>query len=327
MNSLKIFFSCMLLALFLLVGCDLSPYLKASGNYAKALDDSISALRSMKDYNSQMCQQRVQLDYLFHRIEDKKSGKAPTYWADYSKKFKYPVIQTDGTEVDQNWDTHCKQIQISDDIVNKALSGLSAYANALNTIATKDYSGANIKSLATDAINLTGKLNIPSKVTDIAKALSDPLAQLSGVLLMKYAEGKVEKIVEEADPSVTNILDVIGIYIDALTEEEFAVENEMKDTINAADSGLSGDAMENLKFNELVSRWTSNLQTKRDAMQSISGALKKLRDAEKALVTAGNKPDPNTAEELKTVLANAAIVIGDIQALNNAIQGKGGTSK
>jgi len=328
MSISKISFFCTLLILFLLAGCnDLSPYLKASGDYAKALDGSVSTLRSMKDYNSQMCQQRMQYDYLFHRIIDKKSGTTNAYWADYSKKFMYEVTLSNGKKVKQNWDTHCKQVQISDDIVNKALSGLSAYASALNTIAARDYSGANIKPLADDTITLASKLNAPSKITDIATALTMPLQQLAGALMMNYAEGQVEKIVKEADPSVTKILDLIGEYIDALTEEELDLEDQMKNTINAADSRLTGDSMEKLQFNELAFRWTYDLQAKKDAIQTLSGALKKLQDAEKALVTAGSKQDPNTEEELKTVLANAAIVINDIQAVSNAIQSKGGTSK
>jgi hypothetical protein len=326
MGILKISFFCTLLILFLLAGCNLSPYLKASGDYAKAMDGSVSTLRSMKDYNSQMCQQRMQYDYLFHRIEDKKQGTT-AYWADYSKNFEYDVTQPDGKVVKQNWDTHCQQVQISDDIVNKALSGLSAYANALNTIATRDYSGANIKSLADDTISLASQLNAPSKSTDIAKSLTAPLQQLAGALMMSYTEGQVKIIVKEADPSVTEILDLIGKYIDALTEEEIAVEHQMKKTIDAADSRLTGDSMEKLQFNELAFRWTNDLQVKKNAIQTMSSALKKLQDAEKALVTAGSKQDPNTAEELKTVLANAAIVISDFQAVSNAIQGKGGTSK
>lgn len=324
MNISKVSFTYVLLVLLLLSGCGPSAYLTASGNFAKALDDSTSTLRGMKDYNSQMCQQRMQLDYLFHRIENKKSGDSPIYWANYSKEFKYKVKQTDGTDVDQDWDTHCKQVQISDAIVNKALSGISAYANALNTLTAKDYSASNMKSLSNDVIDLAGKLNTPSKVTDIAKALPDPIQQLTGVLLAMYAKKEIKKVVKEADPSVTKILDGIGKYLDALIVEELDVENQMRNTINAADAGLSGDSMEYLQFNELASRWVSDLQAKKDAQQMLSSALKKLRDAENALATAGKQPDPDTADELKIVLGNATVVIGDIQALNNAIQGKGG---
>lgn len=327
MKISKVPCACVLLVLLLLAGCASQAYLTASGNFAKALDDSASTLRGMKDYNSQMCQQRIQLDYLYHRIEDKKLGRTPIYWADYSKKFTYKVTQIDGKVIDQNWDTHCEQIQISDAIVNEALSGLSAYANALKTLSNKDYSGSDMKSLANDAITLAGKLNAPSKVTDIAKALPDPLQQLSGVLLATYAKKEIRKVVKEADPSVTKILDGIGKYIDALMAEELDVEHQMRDTINAADAGLSGDSMEILAFNELASRWASDWQAKKEALQTLSGALKKLRNAESALATASKQPVPDKADELKTVLGNAMVVIGDIQALNNAIQAKGGTNK
>jgi hypothetical protein len=327
MNISKGLCTCLLLVLSLLAGCGSSAYLTASGNYAKALDDSASTLRGMKDYNSQMCQQRMQLDYLFHRIEDKKAGKPPIYWGAFPKKFKYPVTQADGPVKDQDWNTHCEQIQIGDAIVNKAISGLSAYAKALKTLSTKDYEGADVKSLADGAIDLAGKLNTPSRVTDIAKKLPDPLQQLSGVLLSGYAKNGVKKIVKEADPSVRKILDGIGKYIDALMAEELDVEDLMRNTLNAVDQGLSDDPMDQLQFTELASRWVSDLRARKEVLRTLSGALKDLQDAESALATAGNQPDPDRANGSKIVLGNAMIVIGNIQALNNAIQGKGGTNQ
>ena len=328
MNISKGLCTCVLLVLLLSAGCGgPSAYLTASGNYAKALEDSTSTLRGMKDYNSQMCQQRMQLDYLFHRIEDKKAGNPPVYWGDFPKKFKYPVIQADGSVKDQDWNTHCEQIQIGDAIVNRALSGLAAYADALKTLSTIDYSGSDMKSLANDAIDLAGKLNTPSRATDIAKALPDPLQQLSGVLSSMYAKNGVKKIVKEAGPSVRKILDGVGKYLDALMAEELDVENQMRNTLNAVDQGLSDDPMEQLQFSELASRWGSDLRAKKDAQRTLSGALKGLQEAESALASAGDQPNPDKANELKMVLGSAIVVIGDIQALNNAIQGKGGTNK
>ena len=333
MNIPKVYCTCVLLVLLVLAGCGSSAYLTASGNFATAMDNSVSTLRSMKGLNTQLCEQRAQLDYLFHRITKQnffeiKDGKPEyLYWSDYTAKFKYEVPKADGTSEKQTWETHCNQVTTADAVVDKVLGGLSAYANALKIVSTKDFSGKDVTSLAADANKLAGQLGAPSKATGIAGALANPLGQLSGVLLATYAKEEVNKVVKEADPSVTNILDGISKYIDALMAEESDAEDLMRNTIKAADARLSGDSMELLQFNELASRWVSDLQSKKNAQQTLSGALKKLRTAETALLTAGEQPHPDKAKELETVLGNAIIVIGDIQALNNAIQGKGGTNK
>lgn len=327
MNIVKVHCLFAWLILLLFSGCTPSAYLTASGNYAKAMNESISTIKGMKNYNAEMCQQRMRLDYLFHRIEDKKLGKNPIYWANYPKEFRYVVKQTDGTSIEQNWNTHCKQIQVSSEIVNNALSELSTYANAINIVATKDYSGSDMKSLVNDTIDLAGKLNMPSKPTDIAKTLTNPIQQLAGILMAKYVKNEINKIIREAEPSVTMILDRTGNYIDALLEEQLDIESLMEDAINSVDSGLTGDSMEILQFNELASLWINDLQVKKEALQTLSGALKKLKGAQSALAKAGNQLEPDNAEELKTVLGNVVVVIDDIQAVNNAIQGKGGTSK
>jgi uncharacterized protein YeaO (DUF488 family) len=333
MNILKTFYAYVLIALLTLVGCGPSPYLKASGDFATAMDNSVSTLRGMEDLNSQLCQQRAQLDYLFHRLtntnykDTTKDGKPVyLYWANYAAKFEYEVPQSDGSFKKQSWETHCNQVKIADAVVDKALSGLTAYANALKTVSTKDFSGTGVKSLADDATNLAGKLGAPSKATDIAKTLANPLGQLSGALLQKYAEHKAAEVVKAADAGVTEILDGVGKYIDALLEEELATDHDMRDYLNATDKGLTG-SMEILQFSDLASRWMNDLQAKKDTQQKLAGVLKKLQKAEVALATAGKQEKPDTAAELKTVLENASIVISDIQALNNAMQGKGGNKK
>ena len=335
MNILKALHSYVVLIIFLtLVGCAPSPYLKASGEFATAMDNSVSVLRGMKDLNSQICQQRTQLDYLFHRLtktnfKDKKKDGTPIYLygADYAAKFEYEVPQTDGTFQKQSWETHCKQITIADDVMDKAFAGLSAYADALKTVSTKDFSGKDVTSLVTDMSSLVGQLGAPSKSTDIVKALANPLGQLTDALLKTYAEHKVVEVVKASDAYVTEILDRAGKYIDAIHDEENAAEYEMHDVLNLTDKGLTGDSMEILQFSELSSRWINDLRAKKDAQQKLFGALKKLRDAEVALAAAGKQDKPDTAVELKTVLGNTSLVVSDIQALNNAIQGKGGTAK
>ena len=335
MNILKTFYAYVLIVLLTLVGCAPSPYLKASGDFATAMDNSVSALRGMEDINSQLCQQRAQLDYLFHRLKNENYYKDTTkngapvylYWAKYEEKFEYEVPQSDGSCVKQTWETHCKQVKTADAMVDKALGGLSAYANALKTVSTKDFSGTDMTSLTNDANKLAGQLGAPSKATDIAKALANPLGQLSGALLKNYAEHKAAEVVKAADADVTEILDRVGRYIDAILDEENDTDDAMRNVLNAADKGLTGDSMEILQFSELASRWMNDLQAKKDAQQKLAGVLKKLRNAEVALATAGKQEKPDAAAELKTVLENASIVISDIQALNNAIQGKGGNKK
>ena len=316
--------------LSVLAGCgSQSPYLKASGDFATAVDNSMSTLRGMKDLNSRLCQQRARLDYLFHRLEQRKLPESdkPVYWAAYPTKFDYQVPQSDGTFKNQSWKTHCTQIQTADAIVDKALVGLSAYASALKKISTEDFSGADVQSLANDANTLAGKIIAPSRATDIAKTLPNPLGQLAGALLKNYAGHKVAEVVGTADPDVTKILDGVGEYIDALLSEEKDAAGQMSEVLNAADEGLPKNSMEILRFSNLSSRWTDDLQAKMDAQQTLATVLKKLQAAEAALATAGKQEKPDAAAELKTVLGNASVVIGDIEALNKAIQGKGGSNK
>jgi hypothetical protein len=199
------------------------------------------------------------------------------------------------------------------DIVNKALDGLSAYAGALKTVSTKDFSGSAMKSAVTDANAALGNISVSSKVTNIGKTLPAPLQSLAGTLLKNYAEHQVGQIVTDADPDVTKILDGVARYLDALHDEGTEVMNRLPDVFDSVDNGLSRNRMEILQVFDVAFRWTLDLHAIMDTQETLAGVVKKLQKAEAALAAAGKQEKPDAAPELKTVSENAFAVVSDIQ--------------
>lgn len=325
MNSTRttLIFVLVFMTLSLLSGCASHPYLKASGDFATAVSAAAPTLQSMKPLNSQLCLESARFDYLFHRIE----ASNKVFWAEYFTHTSITNYPDKATATDPSWQMHCEELQKADGLVNKAVGGLSAYASALKAVAGEDYSGADVKTLVNDADTLANSMTSSTKATSVAKTLTDPLATLAGVLEQNYAEKKVAEIVKAADPSVTAILDGIDKYIQALIEEGNNEVTRANIALNAADSSLGKDGLEILQFFQIAATWTDDLQAKIDTQQALAGVVKKLQAAEAALAKAGSQENPDKAPELKTVLGNALTVITDIQALNSAIQGKGGNSK
>jgi hypothetical protein len=222
------------------LACGGSAYLTAAGTFASAAASSTPTMQSAVDFNHALCAQRAQLAFLQHRLEGTNTtdGLKAMYaddsrlvsWGDWSSRYA-PQLPDGGAG--PTWTTVCSSMQASDAIVTQLLAALSAYASALKTVASADYSGADIGGLVTNIEGAVAAIpGAPTPATGALKALGSsggqpgPIGQLGGVIKQAYAAGKVKEIVKEADPSVTKILEAIQTYLGAVGLEETQWEND-----------------------------------------------------------------------------------------------------
>ncbi len=301
-----------------------TPYLDAAGEFAKATGASATILGGMTDLAHQLCLERAHLDYLVHRLEgsnkldahgniDPRRGQ-PVPFARYFSAAQIPV--PGGEPPTQSWETHCSQVGVADQLATKALQALSAYANALQTVAVTDFTGSNVKQLGTDAGALARALTQnTSSTTNKVAAISGAVSELAGTLEKQYAEAKVKDIVTTADPDVKTILAGLISYLDAVGEEGTDATHLLRTLLADADTKLSSpDPVALLTLQNISARWQSDLQSKLQALSRMSAALSSLSDAESNLAAAAGKKAP----DLGMVLADVNDVVTNIQAIQKA---------
>jgi hypothetical protein len=223
-----------------LSGCG-SPYLKAAGKFADTAATTTATLQGVVDFNHTLCKKRAQIDYLQHRLMGNNTvdGRLPPlspmlYWGDWYRQFKPAAGNT--------WSDHCKATQVSDALVNKAISALGDYAAALKTVAGDDYSGKNIGALVSDVSALVGQIpGAPTEATNAVKALgpgsadAGPIGKLGGALKQAYAAKQVKEIVNSSGEPVKAILKSLNDYLTAVDKEETQWENDTTDALSTID--------------------------------------------------------------------------------------------
>jgi hypothetical protein len=294
--------------------CCHTPYLTAAGNFGSTMSNSSTELQGLTGLASDLCQERAQLDYVFHRLnQDPHAGAVPRWPSDLS----YEVPQSDGTTRTSTWGKHCEQIALADAVVTKALTLLAQYGKALNDLSGGDYSGKNVTGIVTDVgSDLTTLKTAPSKVTDTLTALAGPLGDIAGMLEKEYAEGQVKAAVKNADPGVKAALAAIINYELGVGAEVADAQHLMKNALEEADKKLPANSMEILRFSDLERKWVSDLATQQQQQGDIGATLGDLQKAEASLVTAGHKD--TGSDEFKSLLKSVAGLAVSAQSSANS---------
>jgi hypothetical protein len=225
----------------LLGGCapSPSPYLKAADSFASAASAASSTIEGAVGLNHTLCHRRAHLDYLQNRLMGTATiDGAPVFAETWLTKH---TIGSKGP----TWDQECKATQKSDEAFEKALAALSAYADALDKVATDDFSGSDIGQLVSDVDTVVAAIPVvPGSAASILKKLggsSDapgPVGQLAGALKQAYAAKKVRAIVTNAHPAVQAILALLASYVAAEGNVEAQWEHETAIFLDSLDLRL-----------------------------------------------------------------------------------------
>jgi hypothetical protein len=228
-------------------------YFKAAGDFADGINASADTMRSAVDLNHQLCSQRAQVDYLQHRLlgtntvdGSRVPDSPPIYWADFYDR--YRTKEGKGPNgVGLTWSEHCEATRVADEVVNKAIGALSAYANALKSVSGADFSGASIGSTVSDLDTLMKAIpGISTPVLDAVKGLGSasstdpgPIGRLAGAIAQHYSAQKVNDVVHNADPAVKTIIGVLKAYLKAVDVEEKQWDEDTRLALNMIDQKLS----------------------------------------------------------------------------------------
>lgn len=232
-------------------GCGGAPYVDAAGKFGTAASTSTTTLAGVENFGHQVCARRARLDYLQNRLMGTNSADGtldghPLYWKDWASKHTFPnPDNSDKNPPLVTWSDQCKMWQGTDAVFEKVIAALSAYAQALSTVAGEDYTGTDVGQLTTDVSGLVGAIpSLPSGATAGIKALggsstdAGPLGKLAGVLKQHYAAKHVAQLVNDAHPSMTILLAYLGGYADAVSKEEAQWEHEAIVFVSSLDESL-----------------------------------------------------------------------------------------
>ncbi len=305
-----------------LAGCG-GAELKATAAFAQATSASTTTLQDVVDFSHRICTQRARLSYLQHRVEKSNVvGGKPVYWSDWYKTFK--PTKEDGRTLGDSWETQCAAFQGSDKLVSSAISALAAYATALNTLATDDYSGKNAGGIPGDLSGVLGEIpGVPTPVSSAIKALggdSGGIAQLAGALKQTYAAKEVAKIVTATHPHMQTVLAGLSAYVAAVGLQVDQLEKDTHGALNEIDLGMDTKKDDNpahvIAFWDVATRGERGLVATRKKQAAFANALQSLTQAEQTLAKS-----PFSATDLPTLLSLVSQVMSDVVAVQAAAQG------
>lgn len=292
-----------------------SPYTKITVKYADGIDASTGALRAGGDLAGQICLERAWLTYLQARLY--LGAGSDIRWSKW--------LSTAKATPKLAWNDYCAEVRQSAKAVAHALGVLGQYAAALRLLAEQGaYDGAALGSLADSAGTLAGD----TMTSQAAKGLATPMAKLSGLLLGKYTDGKLQRFAKEAHPHIEALLGGLEAFLSALERDLDSLERlsgPVFDTLEAAtfpsEANIMGacrpaafnheacelDHVKVRSFLEWSTTFSSDMARRRDAVQALSAAVAALQKTQKRFVEAA--PANRGIKEVRGGIAETLIQI------------------
>ena len=294
----------LLVALVVWPGCDFS-FLVATGKFGTTAAADVKDLQALPTLADEYRHGRAKLVYLRMRLLN--DASATDGLETFLKKAQYPVAQATGPPIDQAWADHCDQIAAADKVVDKLLSLVGAYAQALQALSSQDHTGSDLSKVVTDFTTDLGKIapGLPSKVTGTVSAAAGPVSQLAGILAESYTQGKVREIVGNAHPAISVVLKGIAAYVQAVEEEALDAANLEMEGFKAAYGKRPATSNEIAAVWDIEAHWNSMMDSHARKTTQLLGELQDLTQAEQALFDARDpaKTDAQVKALLKTVAA------------------------
>jgi hypothetical protein len=190
------------------LGCGLTSYEKAAGQFGAATTAAVSATRRVVGTAHDTCKLRATFHLVEARFETPEFARGTEALALSSG---VPTGDGKGT---LTWGQYCDQLGEYDGAILGALSGLDAYASALTSVA--DGAGIAIQTdvtsaLAADAGEIGKELGMESFAK--AKEFAGPVTELANVVLNLIRTKKIKDAVKQGKGPVSAVLKGMDEYL------------------------------------------------------------------------------------------------------------------
>ena len=222
--------------------CGPSPYLEATGVYAKSLSASVEGFSPAFETAVDLCYRNAQLEHLQHRLQRDWDWGQRTPLGDLFLRGGKVKVQRPGSAeialVEVN--ARCEGLATADALVRKGLDGLDAYAQALLSVDGKlGADGARLGDLAKSGSDLAGSLTTSTSTVGAVAGAVAPVGQALGALARALSTvivtGRLKEVVAHAHPEVVKILHAARAYVQATRLEAQDVELATLTVLNSAD--------------------------------------------------------------------------------------------
>ena len=266
------------------MGCGLTSYEKAAGQFGSATAAAVTATRSVVGSAHETCRFRAALHLVEARFQ------APEFVRGTDAMALSSGVSTADGKGKLTWGEYCQQLTDYDRALIGALSALDAYASTLKSVAVGD--GAAIQTgvagaLAADAGDLGNSLGASSLAK--AKDLSGPVTDLANVVLDLIRTKKLKDAIRRGSGPVHSVLRGWDEYLGAAKLQLGDAERLRKQLVRNADAiipvrgegealprDLPGQALALYEFERL----------ERDRVQSMMAAIESTEKLVAALAEA-----------------------------------------
>ncbi|MFO0757772.1 MAG: hypothetical protein U0359_14855 [Byssovorax sp.] len=309
-RSLRVALAGLLLLTPSVLGCS-SKYLKAVDVYAKANGESVKALSSVPAAVSMLCRKDAEAAFLMEHLPPGPGLPSSTVrWSKWLDEAKATEKLT--------WRAYCKEIDDAGAGVTAAIAALSAYADALSSLAGEGtYDGADIKGLISsggDLGNLGGE-TLPGKVV---KGMAEPLGALGARLFNAVTERKIKEFSTEADREIQPILKGLIAYVSAaeqLLDEVEMARTKAVDRVEALGEIYRQPVTDLARVGQVYALAASLSADTREARAMFKGykdMLGSLKKAQDRLTLAS--PDDAGARDVISAIADIASNLSKLKA-------------
>jgi len=213
------------------MGCGLTSYEKAAGQFGSATAAAVTATRSVVGSAHETCRFRAALHLVEARFQ------APEFVRGTDAMALSSGVSTADGKGKLTWGEYCQQLTDYDRALIGALSALDAYASTLKSVAVGD--GAAIQTgvagaLAADAGDLGNSLGASSLAK--AKDLSGPVTDLANVVLDLIRTKKLKDAIRRGSGPVHSVLRGWDEYLGAAKLQLGDAERLRKQLVRNADA-------------------------------------------------------------------------------------------
>lgn len=214
-----------------MLGCGLTSYEKAAGQFGSATTAAVSATRSVVGTAHETCRIRATYHLVEARFETPEFARGTDAMA-----LSAGVSASDGKAM-LSWGEYCAQLVDYDRAILGALSALDAYASALRNVAVGD--GIALETdvtgaLAADAGEVGTQLGTSALAS--AKEFSGPVTELANVVLDLIRTKELKQAVKKGKGPVSSVLNGMDQYLRAAKLQLTDAEHLRRQLVRSADA-------------------------------------------------------------------------------------------
>lgn len=290
-----------------LSGCAPTKLLKATVDYATVTDTVAATLRDAPGLLTQLCRDRLEIEYLTLRAIPGQQPPPLESWIDVPHATAAGNFQI-------TWRQRCAALSRAEDGFGLGLQGIRDYARALATFAAHeiapDSGMANLASAAgDDAVKLSADA---TPYHDAIAGLGGGLSKLAKQLVGNWQGKKIGSLVERADPSFRQTLGGLEAFIVVVRNRHLVdARRALAELVEALDTRRTDGDLAIGRFDIAM---TDHLDHIDRQLLATLHALETLADAHAQLVAGWDKGESFGLETLEAIASLAGEAYHDVSA-------------